>query len=159
MTALFAHTRISPEVREHRYFQRLTDAVSEASTLTNDVVSLKKELRRDERDNLVLIKVIQGSSPPEALKETVKIVWDQTLEAIRHAELLQSSFLHDKSLNQYLNHAWTWMNANATAPAFMRRYEYVGVKSLFLCDYFRVNHRENNKNRTFLMNHAFRHID
>jgi hypothetical protein len=50
-------------------------------------MGLPKDLKTKFKENLVIIKVLQGNSHEKALRECQKIVWDETLEAIGHQTL------------------------------------------------------------------------
>jgi hypothetical protein len=111
--ALLSNTILSKDIRNHRYFKRFADAISEIGGVANCIMGLPKDLRAKIKENLVIIKVLQGNSQEGALRECQKIVWDETLEAIRHAELLLQTFPDDEDngcLRSYIKHSFNLVN-------------------------------------------------
>jgi hypothetical protein len=111
--ALLSNTILSKDIRNHRYFKRFADAISEIGGVANCIMGLPKDLRAKIKENLVIIKVLQGNSQEQALRECQKIVWDETLEAIRHAELLLQTFPDGEDngcLRNYIKHSFNLVN-------------------------------------------------
>jgi hypothetical protein len=121
--ALLSNTIVSKDIRTHRYFKRFADAISEIGGVANCIMGLPKDLKPKIKENLVIIKVLQGNSQEEALRECQKIVWDETLEAIRHEELLLQTFPDDGDtacLRNYIKHSFNLVNGQAI-PAKLSR--------------------------------------
>jgi hypothetical protein len=85
--ALVSNTCLSDEVRGHRYFLRLIDAISDVGVVGKSIMDLQNETKGN-KENLVVIKVLHGRSLEFCIRECEKMIWDQTLEVIRHAKLL-----------------------------------------------------------------------
>jgi hypothetical protein len=111
--ALLPNTIVSKDIRNHTYFKRFADAISEIGGVANCIMGLPKDLKAKSKENLVIVKVLQGNSQEQALRECQKIVWDVILEAIRHAELLLQTFPDDENnawLRNYIKHSFNLVN-------------------------------------------------
>jgi hypothetical protein len=108
--ALVSNTCLSDEVRGHRYFLRLIDAISDVGVVGKSIMDLQNETEGN-KENLVVIKVLHGRSPEFCIRECEKMIWDQTLEVIRHAKLLLQIFPNDReALPNYLKHCFNLIN-------------------------------------------------
>jgi nitrate reductase alpha subunit len=110
MLALAMNTVVSKEIRDHRYFMRFVDAVSEVGATGNCIMGLQKDVKENVQENLLIVKLNQGNSQEEAMRECEKIVWDQTIEAIRHAQLLIEVFPNDQNITNYIKASFNMMN-------------------------------------------------
>jgi hypothetical protein len=90
-------------------------------------MGLRKDLDRKVKENLVTIKVIQGSNQDDAVLECVKIVWDETLECARLGKLLLKTFpQYSASITDYIKHSFNMMNNYTHFHLTMRdRYTYL----------------------------------
>jgi hypothetical protein len=108
--ALASNTCFSDKVRGHRYSLRLIDAISDVGVVGESIMDLQNETKRN-KGNLVVIKVLHGRSPEFCIRECKKMIWDQTLEVIRHAKLLLQIFPNDReTLPNYLKHCLNLIN-------------------------------------------------
>jgi hypothetical protein len=109
--ALATNTVVREEIRAHRYFERLTDGVSEIASVGNCIMGLQKDLKEDVQENLLIIKFNQGNSQEEAMRECEKILWDETLEVIRHSKLILEAFSNDRAdLTHYIKFCFNMLN-------------------------------------------------
>jgi hypothetical protein len=108
---LATNTVVRKEIRAHRYFERLVDGVSELGAVGNCILGLQKDVKENVKENLLIVKVNQGNSQEEAMRECEKILWDETLEMIRHSKLLLEAFPNDKvDLTKYIKLCFNMMN-------------------------------------------------
>jgi isochorismate hydrolase len=111
--ALLPNTIVSKDIGNHSYFKRFADAISEIGGVANCIMGLPKDLKAKIKENLVIVKVLQGNSQEQALRECQKIVWGETLEANRHANLLLQTFPDDEDnacLRNYIKHSFNLVN-------------------------------------------------
>jgi uncharacterized protein YihD (DUF1040 family) len=109
--ALATNTVVRKEIRAHRYFERLVDGVSEVASVGNCILGLQKDLKEDVQENLLIIKFNQGNSQEEAMRECEKILWDETIEVIRHSKLLLQAFPNDRAdLTNYIKLFFNMLN-------------------------------------------------
>jgi hypothetical protein len=128
--AIVTNTVVRKEIRAHRYFERLVDGVSEVTSTGNCILGLQKDMKENLQENLLIVKFNQGNSQEEALRECEKILWDQTLEVLRHSKLLLEAFPKDKvELTHYIKLCFNMMNNNTQFHLHLSdRYKFMQIE-------------------------------
>jgi hypothetical protein len=132
--ALATNTVVRKEIRGHRYFERLVDGVSVVGSVGNCILGLQRDVKENVKENLLIVKLNQGNSQEEAMRECEKILWDETLEVIRHSKLLLEAFPNDRvELTNYIKFCFNGMNNNTQFHLKLTdRYKFIQTERLKL---------------------------
>jgi len=103
--ALMHDITLTKEIRQNIYFKRFQEAGCHAVFLTNDTLSLPKELKLGEQENLIILKTLHkpALSISEAFKLVNDILNDEISDIMKLSYQLQMSYPEDKELNRYIN--------------------------------------------------------
>jgi hypothetical protein len=132
--ALATNTVVRKEIRAHRYFERLVHGVSEVGSVANCILGLQRDVKETVKENLLIVKLNQGNSQEEAMRECEKILWDEALEVIRHSKLLLEAFPNDRvDLTNYIKICFNGMNKTTQYHLKLRdRYKFMKVERFTL---------------------------
>jgi hypothetical protein len=109
--AFATNTFVRKEIRAHRYFERLVDGVSAVGSVGNCILGIQRDVKENVKENLLIVKFNQGNSQEEAMRECEKILWDETMEVMRHSKLLLEAFPNDRvDLTNYIKLCFNGMN-------------------------------------------------
>jgi len=101
--ALMNELTISEDIRQNLLFKRLQEAATNAVYLTNDILSLRKELSNNETQNLIIVKTVQHmASVHEAFVQVNKLLNNEIQEIIKLSDKLKRTFPLNKVAHKYI---------------------------------------------------------
>jgi len=120
--ALICNISIDDNVRKSETFKAMIESCADVISFENDLFSLKKEQAQNEKLNLILIKINQGTSPLEAFNATLRCVWENMFQFMHLGNQLMEEFPDQPTIHEYINIMVELMNGNPPLHVHMDRY-------------------------------------
>jgi len=121
--ALLCDISIPKVVRDREALSSLLESYGNICSFENEILSLKRETTKGEQFNLVIIKCNQGIPTERAFQVTLRLIWDNTFQFVRSANLLIEELLMDTQLCDYIDLTVDLINGNTAMHSIMERYD------------------------------------
>lgn len=101
--SIMLNITIGKNIRKNKMFKRYNDAAAKIMAITNDLLSLRKEINKAEESNLVLVKIHANHvSLPDAFVEANNLLNKEINDLIDIGQQLRNAFSQNKELIRYL---------------------------------------------------------
>lgn len=102
--ALMNGINLQEDMRNNNMFKKLKETALNIISITNDIFSLKKEIKNNESGNFILVKVLQSKLPlDEAFRQANVFLNTEIKSFINLNNALRSAFPCDQQLHKYIS--------------------------------------------------------